>query len=113
MTRRAVFQRLGGLDESFFLYWEDADYCRRVAAAGFRRVYVPAADVRHVGGASAEYDIVKAIRTFHESAFRFYWKHASLIGRLAAPMVGAGLWLRGKQRTGHELWRRRTSDDRR
>jgi GT2 family glycosyltransferase len=96
MTRRDIFDAIGGFDESFFLYWEDADYCRRVAAAGFRCVYVPAAPVRHLVGASADRDPAPAIRAFHASAFRLYWKQASLAGRLAAPAVRAGLWLRGE-----------------
>ena len=39
MTRRDVFDRLSGFDESFFLYWEDADYCHRATRAGWRCVY--------------------------------------------------------------------------
>jgi hypothetical protein len=96
MTRRDVFDAIGGFDESFFLYWEDADYCHRVAAAGFRRVYVPTAPVRHLVGASADRDPALAIRAFHASASRLYWKQASFAGRLAAPVVRAGLWLRGE-----------------
>jgi GT2 family glycosyltransferase len=95
MTRRDVFELVHGFDESFFLYWEDADYCSRVAAAGFRRVYVPAVSVRHVGGRSAEHDPVRAIRAFHQSAYRLYWKRAGPIGRTLAPLVQASLWLRG------------------
>ncbi|MEO8260897.1 MAG: glycosyltransferase family 2 protein [Acidobacteriota bacterium] len=96
MTRRDVFDAVGGFDEAFFLYWEDADYGRRVAAAGFRSVYVPAASVRHVGGRSADHHPANAIRAFHTSAFRLYWKHASAPGRLAAPIARIGLWLRGE-----------------
>ena len=96
MTRRHIFETIGGFDESFFLYWEDADFCHRVAAAGFRRVYVPTAPVRHLVGASADRDPAPAIRAFHASAFRLYWKQASWVGRLAAPVVRAGLWLRGE-----------------
>ena len=95
MTRRDLFDTLGGFDEAFFLYWEDADYCRRVTAAGFRNVYVPTAPVRHAGGASAEHNRTNAIRAFHASAFRLYWKHASIAGRLGAPVARVGLWLRG------------------
>ena len=96
MTRRDLFDRLGGFDESFFLYWEDADFCWRAASAGFRRTYVPTSPVRHVGGKSAEHAPAPAIRAFHKSAFRLYWKHASPAGRLAAPVVRIGLWLRGE-----------------
>jgi GT2 family glycosyltransferase len=106
MTRRDVFERLGGFDEGFFLYWEDADYCRRAANAGYRRMYVPTASVRHIVGRSAEYSLARAIRAFHRSAFRMYWKHASLVGRLPAPAIAAGLWLRGELKVRRELRRR-------
>ena len=42
MIRRDVFEALGGLDEGFFMYWEDADFCRRAAHAGGGRCTVPA-----------------------------------------------------------------------
>jgi GT2 family glycosyltransferase len=97
MTRRDLFERLGGLDESFFLYWEDADYCQRAMGAGTRCVYLPdARGVRHKGGASAAADPVLAIRAFHRSAFLYYKKHAGPVARLLSPLVGAGLWLRGE-----------------
>ena len=107
MTRRDLFDRLGGFDESFFMYWEDADYCLRAASAGFRRTYLPTSSVRHVGGTSAEYALASAIRAFHQSAFRMYWKHASPIGKLAAPLIRAGLWLRGERRVSQEVRRRK------
>jgi GT2 family glycosyltransferase len=46
MTRRDLF-------EGFFLYWEDAELLPRIARAGFRRMYVPIASVRHLVGRSA------------------------------------------------------------
>jgi hypothetical protein len=102
LTRRDLFQRLEGLDESFFMYWEDADYCRRAASAGFRSSYLPSVAVRHIGGVSAQHNLEQAIRGFHRSAFRLYWKHASRIGRLPAPLVRAGLWLRAEARIRQE-----------
>lgn len=94
-TRRDVFARLGGLDETFFMYWEDADYCRRVTALGLRCHYLPATTVRHTGGVSSAHNVVPAIRAFHQSAFRLYWKHTRL-GRVFAPVVWLGLRLRGE-----------------
>jgi GT2 family glycosyltransferase len=110
MTRRDVFERVGRFDASFFLYWEDADYCRRIAAAGLRRSYLPHLSLRHVGGRSAQYVLPDAVRAFHRSAFRMYWKHASLIGRVAAPAVAIGLWVRGRLRTRWELRRRKLAN---
>jgi GT2 family glycosyltransferase len=101
MTPRAVFERLGGFDEAFFLYWEDADYCRRAAAAGFRSMYVPAVAVRHAAAASSAFVQERAIHEFHESAYRLYRKHTGPIGRAFAPVVRSGLsaraWIHRRQ----------------
>jgi N-acetylglucosaminyl-diphospho-decaprenol L-rhamnosyltransferase len=105
MTRREVFERLGGLDESFFLYWEDADYCRRVVAAGAACTYLPQVSIRHSGNGSARFDQAVAIRSFHRSAFHLYWKYAGLLKRLGAPIVRLGLYLRGEFRLRQALGR--------
>ncbi|OFW24304.1 MAG: hypothetical protein A3H97_11870 [Acidobacteria bacterium RIFCSPLOWO2_02_FULL_65_29] len=68
---------------------------------------MPGASVRHTGGRSAVHDPSRAIRAFHRSAFHLYRRHASPLGRLAAPVVGAGLWLRGEWRLRQGLGRGR------
>lgn len=50
---RNAFEKLGGFDERFFLYFEDADLCRRATKAGIALRYLPAAGVPHIGGASS------------------------------------------------------------
>lgn len=112
MTRRDVFDRVGGFDEAFFLYWEDADYCRRLASAGFRSTFVPTVTVRHATGQSAEFRLPESIRAFHRSAYLLYMKHAGAFGRLLAPVVRAGLWLRGERAVVRETARRRKAVDR-
>ncbi|MGA1994566.1 MAG: glycosyltransferase family 2 protein [Bryobacteraceae bacterium] len=53
MVRRAVWQELGGFDESFWPLWfEDVDFCRRMADAGHVSYYVPEAVAKHTGGHS-------------------------------------------------------------
>jgi len=47
LVRRDCFRQLGGLDESFFLYYEDVDFCRRVAAAGWGVWFDPSVEVTH------------------------------------------------------------------
>jgi GT2 family glycosyltransferase len=47
LVRRDCFEALGGLDEGFFLYYEDADFCRRAADAGWSVLYDPAVEVTH------------------------------------------------------------------
>jgi N-acetylglucosaminyl-diphospho-decaprenol L-rhamnosyltransferase len=51
--RRSAFDAIGGFDERFFLYFEENDFLRRIAARGSRIVYVPAAKCRHVYNQSA------------------------------------------------------------
>jgi len=51
LTRRDLWRRLGGLDEKFFMYCEDVDYCRRVRMHGYAVAYAPAGTVLHYEGA--------------------------------------------------------------
>ena len=53
LVRRATLEQLGGFDETFFMYCEDQDLCRRVRGLGFDVRYEPAAVAEHAGGASA------------------------------------------------------------
>ncbi|WP_194291345.1 glycosyltransferase family 2 protein [Cumulibacter manganitolerans] len=50
----ACYARLGGMDESYFLYSEETDFSLRAKDAGWRTVYTPAAGAMHVGGGSGE-----------------------------------------------------------
>ncbi len=47
-----LFNKIGGFDEEFFLYYEDVDLCRRVKKAGFKIIKTAKFKVRHVGGSS-------------------------------------------------------------
>ena len=53
LIRRSLLEDLGGLDEGFFMYYEDTDLCRMIWDAGFAVEYDPSAVCAHVGGASA------------------------------------------------------------
>jgi N-acetylglucosaminyl-diphospho-decaprenol L-rhamnosyltransferase len=52
MIRPQVFEAIGGLDENYFLYFEETDFCRRARGAGFSTWYVPESRVMHIGGQS-------------------------------------------------------------
>src|SRR5262249_53356826 len=78
MLRRFVVEQVGGLDERFFMYWEDADLCRRVGAAGFQVWCVPAARVVHHEGQSSRGRPARLVWAFHASAYRYVLKHHSL-----------------------------------
>ncbi len=77
LVRRAAFERIGGFDERYFLYWEDADLGRRLRAHGFSVRYVPEATVRHALGQSSRSAPVTAVREFHRSAYLYYTSHVA------------------------------------
>jgi N-acetylglucosaminyl-diphospho-decaprenol L-rhamnosyltransferase len=62
LLRRSVVDRLGGFDESFFLYSEETEYCLRVRSAGYRVVLEPAAVAIHEGGQLHEDQTLWALR---------------------------------------------------
>lgn len=91
LVRREAFDALGGFDEGFFLYWEDADFCRRAADAGWQTWYAPVEEVVHYTARASRHAPVHALWAFHQSALRYYWKHGSWVARIGAPLVAAGL----------------------
>lgn len=84
LFRREAFETVGGFDEGYFMYFEDLDVCERVAKAGWECVYIPSAEVRHVGGESTAQVQVSMSRAHHRSALRYLsgrypaWWHAPL-----------------------------------
>lgn len=87
LIRRAAFEQVDGMDERFFLYWEDADFCRRLTQRGWRIVYFPAVTVTHVGGRSSIHAYRESLAAFHASAFILFRKHASWTLQGLAPLV--------------------------
>ena len=53
-VRASAFEAVGGFDETYFLYWEDADLCTRLRRRGFESWYVPVTPVLHRGGQSSQ-----------------------------------------------------------
>jgi GT2 family glycosyltransferase len=73
LVRRAAIEQVGGLDESFFLFSEETDWCYRFRQAGWKVLFFPGAECVHVGGAS------HGGRMFRENLrghLRFLAKHA-------------------------------------
>jgi len=77
LARREALDAVEGFDERFFLYWEDADLCRRLRARGYHVRYVPGATAIHRVGQSSRTARVSAIRAFHESAYLYYARHVA------------------------------------
>ncbi len=90
LVRRAAIERVGLLDERFFMYSEELDLCRRLRAAGWRVRYLPAAEVVHYEAKSSEQAPVARHVHFHESRCRYFGKYQ---GSLAEKVVRASVVL--------------------
>ena len=80
LIKRDVFEKIGLLDENFFMFFEDADFCLRAAKAGFSSWVVPQAQIFHQLSASVD----KTVHKYHyllKSNLLFVNKHLKLITR--------------------------------
>ena len=97
LARREALHRVNGFDERYFLYWEDADLCRRLRALGAQVRYVPAATAIHRVGQSSRSSRASSIRAFHESAYLYYATHVAstspLKRWLARMLLSVRCWL--------------------
>ena len=89
VVRRKAIEEVGPMDERFFMYWEDADWCRRMWDHGWRVVYYPRASIYHYGGKSSDQNRYRSAVEFHKSAYRLYSKYA--VSSLGKPFALIGL----------------------
>jgi GT2 family glycosyltransferase len=96
LIRQEVFAHTGGMDDGFFLYYEDAELCHRILKAGWQIAYVPAARVAHFrGGSGPVKALSRAARRlppyYYRSRTRYFRKLYGRTGPLAANLCwGAG-----------------------
>lgn len=70
-----VLNKVGLLDEDFFMYGEDIDLCYRIKEGGYKILYYPNAQIIHHKGGSSKKKRTKVIYDFHEAMWIFYKKH--------------------------------------
>ena len=112
---REDFERVGGMDEQFFIYFEEVDLCKRIQANGGEIWFWPDAAVQHLAGRSCETDSVRARMIFvlRESRKRYFAKHFGVRGAFAVELVNrlealekltvlSILWLLGRKRSHRE-----------
>lgn len=75
MVRRDAIDKIGFLDEDFFMYGEDIDWCFRIKEAGYKVVYFPKVKIIHYKGASSRKKKYKTLYEFHRAMYLFYNKH--------------------------------------
>jgi GT2 family glycosyltransferase len=75
LVRRETIDQVGMLDEEFFMYGEDIDWCYRIKEAGWEIYYYPRTTIIHYKGASSRKKPYKIIYEFHKAMFLFHKKH--------------------------------------
>jgi N-acetylglucosaminyl-diphospho-decaprenol L-rhamnosyltransferase len=94
MLPRAVFARLGGFDEGYFLHCEDLDLCRRVRDAGLRVACANAVGVTHVKGTSGRHRPFFVAWHKHRGMWRWFVKFdPAARNPLLRAIVWCGVWL--------------------
>ena len=75
--RKDVYEKIGGLDEKFFMYGEDLDFCYRVQKSGYKVFYVPSTQIIHYKGESTKRSGLDETKIFYSAMHLFVKKHLS------------------------------------
>lgn len=75
MVRRETIDQIGLLDEEFFMYGEDIDWCYRIKEVGWKIYYFPQVSIVHYKGASSKKKPTKIVYEFHRAMYVFHKKH--------------------------------------
>ena len=75
MVRKYVVDKVGYLDEDYFMYGEDIDWCWRIKEAGYKIMYVPTCKITHFKYGSSQTIPFRIIRMSHKAMEIFYRKH--------------------------------------
>jgi N-acetylglucosaminyl-diphospho-decaprenol L-rhamnosyltransferase len=96
LVRREAYEAAGRFDAGYFMYFEEMDFCLRLAKAGWRVVYDPGAEVTHILGGSTRRAPYRKVWNHHRSALRFYRRRYAGDPRLLLlPVVALFLLARG------------------
>jgi GT2 family glycosyltransferase len=94
VVRRKAIEAVGGFDERFFMYWEDADWCQRMRNGGWEIVYFPPAEVIHHVGVSSGKRALGSLFEFHKSVYLLFEKYNPSMPWLLKILILAGLFVR-------------------
>ncbi len=95
LLRRSVLDKIGLLDEAFFMYGEDIDLSYRIVQAGYKNYYFADTTIIHYKGESTKKGSLNYVRTFYQAMIIFARKHFQ--GRQATlfvAMIYGAIWLR-------------------
>ena len=88
MVRKKVFDEIGLLDEGFFIWFEEVDFCKRVKDAGYDVCFIPDAEVIHEKAASFNQVLsLKKQIMMNNSMLRYFRKHHNYLSYLTVKML--------------------------
>lgn len=87
LTRPAVVAQVGGMDEAYFMYSEELDWCKRIKLAGWRVVYLPTAQVIHHQGKSSEQAATQRHINFNRAKLRYVRLYHGRAAALALRLI--------------------------
>ncbi len=95
MIRREVYDKIGGLDESYFMYGEDIDYSWSIKLAGWKNYYLPTTRIIHYKGESTRKGSMNYVYTFYNAMAIFVRKYFSgKDARLFNLLLQVAIWMR-------------------
>jgi GT2 family glycosyltransferase len=94
-VRRQAIDQVGMMDDSYFMYFEETDWCYRLKKAGWKILFTPEAEIIHLGGASSSQVRSEMVAQYTRSMLLFFKKHRSwLTYRLACLLLALCFFLR-------------------
>ncbi len=93
LVRREAIERVGRMDEAFFMYAEETDWCYRFHQAGYQALFTPAASIIHLGGASSRQAASKMRLQLSAGILHFLKKHKSRGEYVLACLLTASFFL--------------------
>lgn len=84
LVRCEALVQVGSMDERFFMYFEETDWCYRFKQAGWKTMFTPCGEIIHLGGFSSKQIKSRMVKQWHRSMLLFYKKHKSLVAYVSA-----------------------------
>jgi len=92
-TEKSAVEKVGPMDEGYFLHCEDLDWCKRFRRKGYSVIFVPYVKATHYQGSCSTREPIKVSWYKHKGMVRYYNKfREGFVGLIAAPFVVLGIW---------------------
>ena len=89
LVSKKAIDEVGLMDELFFLYYEETDWCKRFKNAGWKVWYIADAEAKHIGGHSTKSLAVKKYEIAFNSQYLYFKKHNGIISAIILKIIGS------------------------